>query len=318
MENIRDNKPFIEQRADPYVYRHTDGSYYFTASVPAYDCIVLRRAVTLQGLASAEEKTLWVKHESGEMSQHIWAPELHYLDGKWYIYFAAGERDDIWKIRPFILECTGQDPMSDSWVERGKMQRSDDDIYSFEAFSLDATIFENKGERYYVWAEKVSVGIQISNLYIAKMESPTKLATAQVLLTTPDYDWERREIWVNEGPAVIKRDSRIFLTYSASATGECYCMGMLSIDENEDPLDPRAWKKERQPVLSSSAEAGLYGPGHNSFTKLPDGTDVCVYHARPYAEIQGDPLYDPNRHAMLMKVEWDEKGYPVFDYKNRI
>ncbi|MCH5339866.1 MAG: glycoside hydrolase family 43 protein [Acetatifactor sp.] len=318
MENIRDNKPFIEQRADPYVYRHTDGSYYFTASVPAYDRIVLRRSETLQGLALAEEKTLWMKHESGEMSQHIWAPELHYLDGKWYIYFAAGERDDIWKIRPFILECTGQDPMTDAWVERGKMQRSDDDIYSFEAFSLDATIFENKGERYYVWAEKVSVGIQISNLYIAKMESPTKLATAQVLLTTPDYDWERREIWVNEGPAVIKKDGRIFLTYSASATGECYCMGMLSIDENEDLLDPRAWKKERHPVLSSSAAVGLYGPGHNSFTKLPDGTDVCVYHARPYAEIQGDPLYDPNRHAMLMKVEWDEKGYPIFDYKNII
>ena len=318
MENVRDNKPFIEQRADPYVYRHTDGSYYFTASVPAYDRIVLRRADTLQGLADAEEKTLWTKHESGEMSQHIWAPELHYLDGKWYIYFAAGERDDIWKIRPFILECTGQDPMSDTWVERGKMQRSDDDIYSFEAFSLDATILENKGERYYIWAEKVSVGIQISNLYIAKMESPTKLATAQVLLTTPDYDWERREIWVNEGPAVIRKDGRIFLTYSASATGECYCMGMLSIGEDEDLLDPRAWKKERHPVLSSSSAAGLYGPGHNSFTKLPDGTDVCVYHARPYAEIKGDPLYDPNRHAMLMKVEWDEKGYPVFDYKNSI
>ena len=318
MDNIRDNNSFIEQRADPYVYRHTDGSYYFTASVPAYDRIVLRRAETLQDLANADEKTIWVKHESGEMSQHIWAPELHYLDGKWYIYFAAGERDNIWKIRPFILECTGQDPMSDSWVERGKMQRSDDDIYSFEAFSLDATILENKGERYYIWAEKVSVGVQISNLYIAKMASPTKLATAQVLLTTPDYDWERRDIWVNEGPAVIKRDGRIFVTYSASATGECYCMGMLSIGEDQDLLDPRAWKKERYPVLSSSTEAGLYGPGHNSFTKLPDGTDVCVYHARPYAEIKGAPLYDPNRHAMLMKVEWDEKGYPVFDYKNRL
>ena len=316
MEEIRENKPFIEQRADPYVYRHTDGTYYFTASVPAYDRIVLRRSDSLLGLAKAPEKTVWRKHESGEMSRHIWAPELHYLDGKWYLYFAAGEQDDMWKIRPFVLECTGQDPLEDAWVEKGKMQRSDDDIYSFEAFSLDATILENKGERYFIWAEKVSVGIQISNLYIARMESPTKLATAQVLLTTPDYDWERRDIWVNEGPAVIRKNGRIFLTYSASATGECYCMGMLSIGEDEDLLDPRAWKKERYPVLSSSREAGLYGPGHNSFTKLPDGTDVCVYHARPYAEIQGDPLYDPNRHAMLMKVEWDEKGYPVFDYRN--
>ena len=312
------NKPFIEQRADPYVMRHTDGKYYFTASVPAYDKIVLRRADSLKELQSAEETVIWTKHECGEMSKHIWAPELHFLDGKWYVYFAAGERDDIWKIRPFVLECADEDPITGTWVEKGKMQRSDDDIYSFEAFSLDATVFEHRGQRYYVWAEKVSVGIQISNLYIARMESPTKLATAQVLLTTPDYDWERVDIWVNEGPAVLIKNGRIFLTFSASATGECYCMGLLSIGEDEDLLDPRAWKKERYPVLTSSKEASLYGPGHNSFTKLPDGTDVCVYHARPYSEIVGDPLYDPNRHAMLMKVEWDEKGYPVFDFKNNI
>ena len=312
------NRPFIEQRADPYIYRHTDGKYYFTASVPAYDRIVLRQSDTLLGLQTAEEKTVWMKHESGVMSRHVWAPELHYIKGKWYIYFAAGERDNMWKIRPFVLECTGQDPMNDEWTECGKIQRSKDDIYSFDAFSLDATILENKGELYYIWAEKVSVGIQISNIYIARMETPTKLATAQVLLTTPDYDWERVDIWVNEGPAILKHNGRIFLTYSASATGECYCMGMLSIDENEDLLDPRAWKKERYPVLRSDREKGFYGPGHNSFTCLPDGTPVCVFHARTYKDITGDPLYDPNRHTMLMKVVFDDKGYPVFDYKNTL
>ena len=312
------NTAFIEQRADPYVMRAEDGSYYFTASVPAYDRIVLRRSDSLEGLRTAEEIMLWKKHPSGEMSRHIWAPELHYLKGKWYIYFAASMEEDIWRLRPYVLECTGPDPMKDAWTERGMMQRSDSDIYSFEAFSLDATIFENKGELYYVWAEKVSVGIQISNLYIARMQSPTKLDTAQVLLTTPDYDWERVDIWVNEGPAVVKHDGRIFLTYSASATGECYCMGMLSIGEEEDLLDPRAWKKERQPVLRSDREMGFYGPGHNSFTKLSDGTDVCIYHARTYLEIEGDPLYDPNRHAFAMKVEWDENGYPVFDYRNNL
>ncbi|MDE5865792.1 MAG: family 43 glycosylhydrolase, partial [Lachnospiraceae bacterium] len=124
------NTPFIEQRADPYVYRHTDGTYYFTASVPAYDCIALRKAETLEQLQTAQETIVWTKHESGEMSKHIWAPELHYLFGKWYIYFAAGEKDDIWKIRPFVLECTGGDPMTDPWVEKGKMERADDDIYS--------------------------------------------------------------------------------------------------------------------------------------------------------------------------------------------
>ena len=265
-EELRYNEPWILQRADPYVYRHTDGNYYFTASVPAYDRIVLRKSKTLAGLKDAEEVTVWEKHKEGIMSEHIWAPELHYLDGKWYIYFAGGDKDDIWAIRPYVLECADADPLTGAWTEKGKMGRADEDEFSFEAFSLDATVFENKGKHYYVWAEKVGVGKQISNLYIGEMETPYKLKTVQVLLTTPDYDWERVGFWVNEGPAVIHHDGKIYLTYS------------FTVDE--------------------------------------EGNPIMVYHARTEAEIVGDPLYNPNRHAMLMKIRWDEKtGAPVFSYE---
>lgn len=308
------NEPWIVQRADPYVYRHTDGYYYFTASVPAYDCIALRRAKTLAELPQAEEIVVWRKHDSGIMSEHIWAPELHYLDGKWYLYYAGGDKDDVWAIRPYVLECADEDPLTGKWVEKGKMRRAGEDEFSFEAFSLDATVFENKGNYYYIWAEKVGVGKQISNLYIAQMENPYTLKTVQVLLTTPDYDWERVGFWVNEGPAVIKRSGRIFVTYSASETGACYCMGMLSAEEDADLLDPRSWKKERYPVLESDESLEIYGPGHNSFTVDEEGNDVMVYHARKESVIEGNPLYNPNRHAMLMRVKWDEKGYPVFAY----
>lgn len=303
---------WIAQRADPYVYRHTDGTYYFTASVPAYDRIVLRSAKHLEQLAEAEEVTIWKKHEAGSMGNHIWAPELHYLDGKWYIYFAAGDAEDKWHIRPYVLECTGQNPVKDTWVERGMMQCADEDEFSFRAFSLDATIFENKGDYYYVWAEKVGVGRMISNLYIARMESPVKLATVQVLLTTPDYDWERRGFWVNEGPAVVKHNGKIYLTYSASDTGVNYCMGMLTIDEKADMLDPKAWTKKRYPVLATEEEKGIYGPGHNSFTVDDDGDHVIVFHARTEKEIIGDPLYNPNRHAMLRNIIWGLDGEPKF------
>ena len=146
------------------------------------------------------------------------------------------------------------------------------------------------------------------------METPTKLATAQVLLTTPDYDWERVDIWVNEGPAILKHNGRIFLTYSASETGKAYCMGMLTADADSDLLDPASWVKERYPVLSSDEGLGVFGPGHNSFTTDDDGNDICVYHARGEETIEGDPLYNPNRHARLMKVRWDEQGRPVFSY----
>lgn len=312
-KRLKFNEPWILQRADPYVYEK-DGWYYFTASVPAYDSIVLRRAKKLADLPQAEEVVIWKKHESGPMSKHIWAPELHYLEGKWYIYFAGGEEEDIWKIRPYVLECQGQDPLADAWVEKGKMQRADGDEFSFEAFSLDATVFEDAGDYYYVWAEKFGVGKQISNLYIAKMESPCKLATVQVLLTTPDYDWERVGFWVNEGPAVIHHGDKLYLTYSASDTGVAYCVGMLTATSGTDLLDPLNWRKERHPVLQSSYEKGIYGPGHNSFTKDEDGNDIMVYHARTETEIEGNPLYNPNRHAHLMQVQWDENGKPVFAY----
>ncbi len=312
MSNTEYNDIWIAQRADPYVYRHTDGTYYFTASLPDYSGIALRRADVLEELAEAEEVLIWTKHEEGPMGNHIWAPELHYLDGKWYIYFAAGDAEDKWRERPYVLECCGQDPIQDAWTELGMMQCADEDGFSFRAFSLDATVFENKGKRYCVWAEKVGVGAMISNLYIAEMESPVKMKTVQVLLTTPDYDWERRGFWVCEGPAVIKHDGKIFLTYSASDTGVNYCMGMLSIDENADMLDPHMWSKKRYPVLTTDEEKGIYGPGHNSFTVDKDGNPVVIFHARTEKEITGDPLYNPNRHAMFRPITWNEDGEPVF------
>lgn len=308
------NEVWIQKRADPYVYKHTDGTYYFTASLPDYDGIALRKADKLFDLKDAPEKMIWKKHDKGIMSFHVWAPELHFLFGKWYIYFAAGDVDDIWAIRPYVLECLGDDPFNDEWIEKGMMQCSDEDPFSFRAFSLDATVLENHGEYYFIWAEKVGVGKQISNLYIAKMESATKLSTVQVLLTTPDYDWERVGFWVNEGPAFIKHDGKIYMTYSASETGVAYCIGMLSADENDDLLDPKSWTKHRMPVLKTSEELKIYGPGHNSFTVNDEGEPVMIYHARTEAEIVGNPLYNPNRHAMVMKVKWNESGEPEFSY----
>ena len=313
IRNCNAKNPWIMQRADPYVYRHSDGTYYFTASVPAYDSIVLRKSHSLNGLSTSAETVIWKKHASGPMGAHIWAPELHYLENKWYIYFAAGNAESPWHIRPYILECADEDPLTGTGVEKGMIQPAEGDDFSFQAFSLDATILENKGKYYYIWAEKVGVGKQISNLYISRMASPTRLETVQVLLTTPDYDWERYGYWVNEGPAILKKNGKIYLTYSASDTGIHYCLGMLSVDENDDLLDPENWHKERMPVLATNEALGIYGPGHNCFTVDENGNSIMVFHARTETKIEGNPLYNPNRHAMMLEVTWNEKGKPVFE-----
>ena len=309
------NQPFIPQRADPYIMHHSDGMYYFTASVPEYDRIILRRAATLSGLRDAEEVTVWTRHDSGIMSVHIWAPELHFLNGAWYIYFAAGDKDDIWEIRPYVLRCEREDPLSASWVEMGLVERADD--FSFNDFSLDMTVFEHRNRLYAVWAEKVNIGRKISNLYIAEMESPIKLKTPQVLLSFPSYDWEQVGFWVNEGAAFLAGEGNVYITYSASETGACYCMGMLTAKADADLLDPNSWTKSRTPILRTDSDKGLYGSGHNSFFRDDVGNTVMAFHARPYDEIIGDPLYDPNRHCYLMHLTW-KNDVPYFDYEKNI
>jgi GH43 family beta-xylosidase len=103
------------------------------------------------------------------------------------------------------------------------------------------------------------------------------------------------------------------MTYSASATDENYAMGLLWADAEADLLDPASWTKSTEPVLTSSPERHIFGPGHNSFTVAEDGkTVLLVYHARTYTEIDGDPLWNPDRHTFVKPLSWDEDGMPVF------
>lgn len=303
-----EKKPLVRQTADPYVYFHKDGYYYFTYSCPEYDRIEIRRAWSVKGLEEARPLTVWRKHADGPMSWHIWAPELHYIDSKWYLYFAAGRAEDPWWIRTWVLENTSQDPFCGEWVEKGML------VPEWDSFMLDTTVFENKGKHFAVWAQKSPEKTENSCLYLAEMSSPYELKFPVTLLTRPEFDWECRGFKVNEGAAVLKRNGKIFITYSASATDATYCMGLLYADENADLTKAQSWTKLEKPVLVTDEAAGIFGPGHNSFTTSRDGkTDYLVYHARPYAEVDlAFALYDPNRHAWVKKIRYDEKGFPVF------
>ncbi len=303
-----EKKPLVMQRADPYVYFHEDGYYYFTASCPEYDRIEIRRAWSVKALSDAEPVVVWRKHATGPMSYHIWAPELHYINGRWYIYFAAGRAEDPWWIRTYVLENSSPDPFCGTWEEKGMLESE------WDSFMLDCTVFEHNKKMYAVWAQKRMEKSENSALYIAEMESPIKLKLPQTLLTVPEYDWECRGFKVNEGAAVLKRNGKVFITFSASATDATYCMGLLVSDENSDLLDPASWTKLDEPVFVTNAENGIFGPGHNSFTTSRDGKDdYLIYHARPYADVDlSFALYDPNRHAWVKKIRYDEKGYPVF------
>ncbi|MFL1013589.1 glycoside hydrolase family 43 protein [Flavisericum labens] len=309
-QNIEFNNPLAEKRADPWVHKSEDGTYYLIATVPEYDKIVLRKAATINGLKKAEEKVVWTRHKKGVMGHHIWAPELHKIDGVWYIYFAAGEAENVWNIRMWVLSNASENPMEGEWKEEGQIKTD------IESFSLDATIFQHNDKRYMIWAQNVRGGKHGTALVLSEMASPTELVGPEVVITEPEFSWERMKYNVNEGPAVIQRNGKIFVTYSASATNSNYCLGLLWIDKDADILDASNWHKSPAPIFYTNEDLKRYGPGHNSFTTSEDGkTDIMIYHARDYNGIKGHELSDPNRATRARVVKWTPSGFPDFMQK---
>ena len=318
---------FIADRADPYITKGSDGYYYFTASFPmygandkeGYDRIILRRATTIEGLKDAEEKVIWDEKDSATIFRFIWAPEIHEILGRWYVFFAGSvQKDNVWNIKCHVLACEGNDPYNDVWTEKGVFQATEGDDVSFSSFSLDMTYFTCGGRHYVSWAQIVGE----SNVYLATIdpEMPWKITSKPMLLTKPEYDWERVKIPVNEGPSAMICNGKIYLTYSASATGTEYCIGLMYADVTADLLDIKSWTKNKTPLLTSEDLIGEYGPGHNSFVQDENGEWVFVYHSRSekcykgecgYGD--GDPLYDPCRSARIRRVKWDEDGFPILN-----
>ena len=297
--------PLVPRRADPQVFLH-DGWYYFTATVPEYDRIELRRAKSLAELGRSSAQVVWRKHARGPMGSHIWAPEIHFLGGKWYIYFTAGDARDIWAIRLYVLENTSSNPLQGTWTEKGQLKAN------WESFTLDATTFELKGSHYLLWAQAAN-GAKGTNIYIAKMDSPWSIQGSQVMISRPDLPWEQVGFWVNEGPSALVRNGRVFVSYSASATDANYCMGLLTASADSNLLDADSWSKSQSPVFKSDPAAGQFGPGHNCFTTTPDGkTDILVYHDRNYEKIQGDPLHNADRATRAQILRWKPDGTPDF------
>ena len=318
---------FIADRADPYVTKGSDGYYYFTASYPmyggsdrqGYDRIILRRAKTIGELATAEEIVIWDEKDDPNAFRYIWAPEIHEIDGSWYVFFtASNEQNNVWGIKCHVLACEGNDPYTGTWVNKGVMQTVERDTFSFRWFSLDMTYFECNGVHYVAWAQTDGN----SNVYLATInpEEPWKLTSQAMLLTKPEYYWEKVSIPVNEGPAVMIENGKIYLAFSASATGPEYCIGLMYADVTANLMDMKSWTKLDHPLLTSEDLIGEYGPGHNCFVKDENGDWVFVYHSRSetcYNKQCGygnnDPLYDPCRSAHVRKVHWDENGFPILN-----
>lgn len=293
------NQPLLPSGPDPWVTQR-NGTYYYTHTLG--DRIALWKTTDMQRLGEAESVVVWRPPAQGANSAAVWAPELHFLDGKWYLYYTAADKahnDDAHR-HVFVLENASPDPTAGEWVDKGMLKTA----YT----GIDGTVFDHGGRRYFVYSAYVG---DHSDLIIVPMINPWTLGEKPVDIAAPTYAWEMqggRKIL--EAPEFLEGPGgKVFLTYSASACwSDHYALGLLTADGKADLTDPASWKKSPEPVFASSSRNGIYAPGHNGFFKTADGRDWIIYHAN------GGPDWKctPRRAPRIQPFHWDAKGMPVF------
>ena len=292
--------------ADPWMVKRGD-EYFYCYSQNNNIMLSRSKYMTKQG----EKKAIWTAPSTGWNSNCVWAPEVHFMDGHWYVYYAAGVSGP-----PFIHQRTGvlrsktDDPFSD-YEDMGMLYTGDHpDDPSSNIWAIDMTVFENNGKLYAVWSgwkEQMDTDATPQHLYIQEMENPWTLKGTRVLLSSPEQSWETGgPLNLNEGPEVLQHNGQLFIIYSCRESWTIeYRQGMLQLlNPDENLLDPSNWKKQG-PVFEGNAK--VYGVGHCSFVKSPDGTeDWIIYHSKKST----NPGWE--RDVRMQPFSWNADGTPNF------
>lgn len=290
--------PILPSGPDPWVIAHR-GVYYYTHTLG--NRIALWRTADVTDLANAERRVVWTAPGSGPNAHSIWAPELHRVRDKWYLYYsatAAGFKDDKHRAI-FVLENAAANPLEGEWVDRGRVNTARPGI--------DGTVFERDGTWYFAYSPYIGA---VSGLAIARMADPWTLTGDETVIARPDKPWEDRGgRRILEGPQFLQGPAgRLFMSYSAGACwSDDYALGLLEAKRGGDLLDAASWTKQPQPVLTSGN--GVFATGHNGFFRSPDGReDWIIYHANPGPGMGCTAKRAPH----MQKIAWTTAGEPRF------
>jgi GH43 family beta-xylosidase len=272
------------------------GGYYYYSETRNRRQILIRKSRTIAGIGQDPGVCVWTAPTRGRRHDNLWAPELHLIEGRWFIYYAAddGQRRNR---RMWVLESDGPDPCG-RYRCRGELATG--------GWAIDGTVMSlEEGEKFFLWSGRRSEGKGQQNIYICRMKDPLTLTGPRVLIATPNQPWERVAMPICEGPQVLKRNGDIFIVYSASGSWTAdYCLGLLH-NKTKDVLNPKAWVKHG-PVFKKTDQ--VWGVGHCSFVKsLCQAEDWIIYHAKSTRQ----PGWG-DREVHAQRFIWTGDGFPDF------
>ena len=299
----------IGEGADPWVIRDPNAPRYLWCMSEGNRAIAIHTSDSVTSMG--RRQVVWRAPKSGPVSQQVWAPELHYLDSRWYVYFAASDGQNENHLA-YVLKSKTKDPLGDYELQGPFATGDGKDGNSPNVWAIDMTVLEHQGQRFALWSGWDKPGSDQQYLYIAPMKSPTQLAGPRVrICENDDYLWERIEPdkskrGLHEAPQVFQTKKQTAVVYSCGASWlPTYKLGLLEL-VGEDPLVPASWKKRPKPVFNRSGST--FGIGHSCFVKSLDGKEWWhVFHAKRDRE----PGW--RRAVFTQSMRVGRKGFPLFE-----
>ena len=261
--------------ADPDIIYH-DGYYYMYVTSTGYLVFRSKDLVAWESLGMSMPECSW-----NISTQHQWAPDVEYINGKFYMAVTYGEAGFGIAVSdkpegPFV--CASEEPMLKNTIDGNLFVDDDGRIY------LYYTSWYN-GRAYGIW------GIELEG------DCVTPKWETERLLLKADMPWESSLNMggVVEAPFMMKKDGVYYLIYSGSHYMADYAVGYATSDS---PLGTFK-KSENSPILYRTND--VRGPGHCSVVETPDGRMFMVYHVHA-SETSVHPRHvaiDPVRFVRL-------------------
>lgn len=308
------SNPLLEAGAEPWVTYH-NGNYYYTQGSESE--ITLWKTKDLSKLSSAEHKIIYTPVQQ-TAKYHLWAPELHYIDNKWYLYYTADDGNtDNHQI--YVAENPSANPLEGQFQYKAHISTD-----TGNSWAIHPNVFSIGRKQYMIWSgwQQRRTEAETQCIYIAEMRNAWSLSSERVLISRPEYEWERQwvnpdgnksayPIYVNENPQSFISHDKVIIYYCASGSWTpYYCVGKLEADIKSNLLNPKSWKKSREPIFMQNARDSIFSTGGLCFVQSRDKSRwYMLYHAR---KIPNDaPGAIDSRSPRMQPIGLTSSGEPI-------
>ncbi|WP_295728221.1 family 43 glycosylhydrolase [uncultured Muribaculum sp.] len=315
------NKPsesniIFESGAYPSAICHK-GMYYYMMQIDRCDTLFLFASPDIRTLVRGQKRMIMRIPGSG--MHNIYSPEIHRINNRWYVYCEADDGGNTDNHELYVFENTSDDPMTGEWVKHGPIVTNKE-----WNFGLHPSPLVVNDRLYLFWSgwPKRRIENETQCIYIAEMSDPWTLKSERVVISEPEYEWERQwinpdgtrtayPIFVNENPQpMISPDgSNVIVPYSASGIWTVYnSLGILYASANSDLLNPKSWVKMPEPQFIPDENAEIYGTSNISVVPDCNSDSYYLMYQAKHKDTQGHEHSD----VRIKEMHWNDQGFPEF------